>query len=50
MPSPMVLGSPRGAEAVLIRYRDCPELVDAQSRATRTSMLEQLIENGSRAG
>jgi predicted nucleotidyltransferase len=39
----MVLGSLRAAEAVLVRYRDYRELVDAQSSNTRTSMLEQLI-------
>jgi predicted nucleotidyltransferase len=41
--SAMVLGSLRAAEAVLVRYRDYRELVDAQSSNTRTSMLEQLI-------
>ena len=42
-PAPMVLGSHRTAEAVLVRYRDHRELLESQSPVAHTSMLEQLI-------
>jgi predicted nucleotidyltransferase len=43
-PAPIVLGSHRRAEAVLVRYRDYRVLLDAQDLVTRSSTLDQLME------